>query len=202
MHVGPVGEQPLGVAAAGERHVLHDRHAHEIQIVGVHERLEIDHLAVAALREVASRDRARTRCRRSCRPRSCGRCGPSTTTRPPVMYSQPWSPTPSTTTFAPLFRTQNRSPGDAADIRFAARRAVEGHVADDDVLLGSEGGTLRRIRDQPAARQPLAESVVGIAHQRHRHAARHERAEALSGRAGEGDLDRVVGQASRRRTAA
>ena len=35
---------------------------------------------------------------------------PSTTTRPPVMYSQPWSPTPSTTTCAPLLRTQNRSP--------------------------------------------------------------------------------------------
>src|ERR687886_275121 len=26
--------------------------------------------------------------------------GPSTTTRPPVMYSQPWSPTPSTTAVA------------------------------------------------------------------------------------------------------
>ena len=36
--------------------------------------------------------------------------GPSTTTRPPVMYSQPWSPTPSTTAVAPELRTQNRSP--------------------------------------------------------------------------------------------
>ena len=35
---------------------------------------------------------------------------PSTTTRPPVMYSQPWSPTPSTTALTPLLRTQNRSP--------------------------------------------------------------------------------------------
>ena len=35
---------------------------------------------------------------------------PMTTTRPPVMYSQPWSPTPSTTVWAPLFRTQKRSP--------------------------------------------------------------------------------------------
>src|SRR5256714_2646650 len=33
-----------------------------------------------------------------------------TAQRPPVMYSQPWSPTPSTTTCAPLLRTQNRSP--------------------------------------------------------------------------------------------
>ena len=36
--------------------------------------------------------------------------GPSTTTRPPVMYSQPWSPTASTTALAPLLRTQKRSP--------------------------------------------------------------------------------------------
>src|SRR5436309_3454661 len=35
---------------------------------------------------------------------------PSTTTRPPVMYSHPWSPTPSTTATAPELRTQNRSP--------------------------------------------------------------------------------------------
>ena len=29
---------------------------------------------------------------------------------PPVMYSQPWSPTPSTTAWTPELRTQNRSP--------------------------------------------------------------------------------------------
>ncbi len=36
--------------------------------------------------------------------------GPSTTTLPPVMYSQPWSPTPSTTAVTPELRTQKRSP--------------------------------------------------------------------------------------------
>lgn len=35
---------------------------------------------------------------------------PRITTRPPVMYSQPWSPTPSTTAKAPELRTQKRSP--------------------------------------------------------------------------------------------
>ena len=35
---------------------------------------------------------------------------PSTITEPPVMYSQPWSPTPSTIACAPEFRTQNLSP--------------------------------------------------------------------------------------------
>ena len=35
---------------------------------------------------------------------------PRMTTCPPVMYSQAWSPTPSTTATAPELRTQNRSP--------------------------------------------------------------------------------------------
>ena len=35
---------------------------------------------------------------------------PSTTRRPPVMYSAAWSPTPSVTTQAPELRTQQRSP--------------------------------------------------------------------------------------------
>ena len=82
----------------------------------------------------------------------------------------------------------------AADVAFAAGRAVERHVADDDVLLRLEGGRLRRIRDQPAAGKPLAEAVVRVADERQRHAARHERAEALARRPGEGDPDRVVRQ--------
>ena len=35
---------------------------------------------------------------------------PRMTTTPPVMYSQPWAPTPSTTAEAPLLRTANRMP--------------------------------------------------------------------------------------------
>ena len=45
-----------------------------------------------------------------------------------------------------------------------------------------------------AARQALAEAVVGVADERHRDAARQEGAEALAGRAVEGDADGVVGQ--------
>ena len=36
--------------------------------------------------------------------------GPNTTTLPPVIYSQQWSPTPSTTAVAPEFLTAKRSP--------------------------------------------------------------------------------------------
>ncbi len=58
--------------------------------------------------------------------------GPSTTTRPPVMYSQPWSPTPSTTArdarVADARSARRRDPRKNAR---PARRAVEDRVADD-----------------------------------------------------------------------
>src|SRR6185503_9951080 len=86
---------------------------------------------------------------------------PITTTRPPVMYSQPWSPTPSTTVSAPELRTAKRSPAmprkyAARDERAEAlaRRAGEVHadrvgrqparaVADRD--LGAEDGADRPV---------------------------------------------------------
>ena len=89
--------------------VLLDERPHELLVLGV-ERLEVDHRLADAAGEDARRRRARTRCRRSSPRRSCGPSGPSTTTVPPVMYSHPWSPTPSTTASAPLLRTAKRSP--------------------------------------------------------------------------------------------
>ena len=72
--------------------------------------------------------------------------------------------------------------GHAADVRLAGRGAVEGHVAGDDVLLGHEGGLARREEDDLAAREPLAEVVVGVALEGQRHAVRDEGAEALARR--------------------
>ena len=62
---------------------------------------------------------------------------------------------------------------DAAQERLAAGRAVEDDVAGDDVLLGDEVGVRRRRRahDEPAARQALAEVVVGVAVEPQRDAA-------------------------------
>ena len=53
----------------------------------------------------------------------------------------------------------------------------------------------RRIDDDAAARQALADIVVGLAVEIERHAVGEPGAEALAGRAVEPDLDRVVGQA-------
>ena len=77
----------------------------------------------------------------------------------------------------------------------AGRRPVEDDVAGDDVLLGGEGGVLGRPHHDAAARQALAQVVVGVAEQPHGHAPRHEGAEALAGRAPEGEVDGAVGQA-------
>ena len=70
--------------------------------------------------------------------------GPSTTTTPPVMYSQPWSPTPSTTAAAPELRTANRSPTRPRRNSSPARRSVEDGVAGDDLVLGAVAAGRRR----------------------------------------------------------
>src|SRR6185295_11831117 len=86
-------------------------------------------------------------------------------------------------------------PGHAAYVRLAARRAVQRDVADDDVLVRDERRAGRRSDDQLAARQALADVVVGVAFEEESHAARHERAEALTRGALEADADRILGQA-------
>ena len=54
----------------------------------------------------------------------------------------------------------------AADEHLAAGGAVEGHVANDDVLLGHKRRLPGRGRYQPPAGDALAEIVVGVALQR------------------------------------
>ena len=132
--------------------------------------------------------RARRRRRRSCRPRSCGPVGPSTTTRPPVMYSQPWSPTPSTTALRARVADREALAGEPAEERAAARGAVEHRVADDHVLLGDErrrrraGGRRARRPTGPCRcsrwrRRCSVSSTPGASHA----------AEALAGRAAQRD---------------
>ncbi|GMA85060.1 hypothetical protein GCM10025868_03100 [Angustibacter aerolatus] len=85
-------------------------------------------------------------------------------------------------------------PRQAAHEHAAGGGAVRDHVAGDHVLLGDEGALVLRADDEPAAGQPLAEVVVGVAEQPQRDAARHEGPERLAGRAGERDVDRALGQ--------
>ena len=84
---------------------------------------------------------------------------------------------------------------DAADVDLAVDRAVADDVAGDDVLLGAEGRVLGREDGDAPAGQAFADVVVGVAFQQQRDAAGEEAAEALAGRAGELEGDRVVGQA-------
>ena len=58
--------------------------------------------------------------------------------------------------------------GDAAEIRLAAGRAVERHVANEDVVLGDEARVLRWKNDQLSAGQSFADVVVRIAFQEQR----------------------------------
>src|SRR5439155_13615662 len=68
--------------------------------------------------------------------------------------------------------------GHAADVGLAGGRAVEGHVAGDDVFARHEGRAGGRVDDDLAAGQALAEVVVGVAFEDQRHPLGNERAEA------------------------
>ncbi len=81
----------------------------------------------------------------------------------------------------------------APDVRLAAGRSIQADVADDDVLFRHEGGAFRREHDQLAARETLAEMVVGVAFEQERHAARHEGTEALPRGAFEVQSNGVLG---------
>src|SRR5882762_9842661 len=106
---------------------------------------------------------------------------PRTATVPPVMYSHPWSPTPSTT-------------ARAAEMRFSRDRSVKNYVARDDVLgrLAAELGR-GRYNDVPA-RKAFSAVVVGVADQIERHALGEEGPEALARGPGKPGVNRAIGQ--------
>ena len=122
---------------------------------------------------------------------------PSTTTRPPVMYSQAWSPTPSTTVSAPELRAAEPLAHPAAQVHLAGRGAEQQRVACDHVVLGQEQDVVGRPDDDAATRKPLADIVVGVADQLEGDTGRQERADRLARRAGQRDVDGVVGQTLR-----
>ena len=84
--------------------------------------------------------------------------------------------------------------GRAVDVSFAAGRAVEGDVADDDVVFRREDRFPRRRYDDLATRQAFAEVIVGIAFQGQCQAMGDEGAETLAGRTDEGQDNRVFSQ--------
>ena len=86
---------------------------------------------------------------------------------------------------------------DAADVDLAAGGSVAHDVAGNHVLLRLEAGIASGPHDHAAAREPLAAVIVDVALDLHGHAGHAKRHDALPGRAGEGDLDRAVGEAGR-----
>ena len=110
-------EQPVGELGAGRPMRLEEPHELDQARLAVRpigqRRAEPDrgHAAVVERRRRGARSGRRGRPdRRSCRPRNSRPTGPRTTTVPPVMYSQPWGPIPSTTASAPLLRMAKRMP--------------------------------------------------------------------------------------------
>ena len=117
-----------------------------------------------------------------------------------VMYSQPWSPTPSTTAVAPELRTANRSPARPRNrprrrSRRTARRCRQTTLSSAAYRRRPAGATTIRPPDRP-----LPHVVVDLRRpELERHAARGERAEALAAGAGRAASRGVVGGRLERR---
>src|SRR5262249_50920916 len=189
----PVAENAGRVGRSGELDVAPDQVAHETDLVGLIEPLDVHHAEVTAPPEIAVdvehvRDTAR---------HAGSEVPPGT-----AEYDDPAARHVLASVVAdtlddrvdPAVAHAEPLAGHAAHAGLATRRAVEGDVADDDVLLGDERALLRREDDERAAREPLAPVVVGVALEGEADTARDESAEALPGRAGEVNLDRVVGE--------
>ncbi len=85
----------------------------------------------------------------------------------------------------------------AAQEDLAGGGAEQQGVACDHVVLGQEQHVVGRPDDDAATRKALADIVVGVADQLEGDTGRQERADRLARRAGERDVDGVVGQALR-----
>ena len=138
--------------------------------------------------------RAHRRCRPTCRRRSCGRSAEHDDDAAGHVFAAMVAGAFDDRDGAGVAHREALA-GDAAEIAFARDRAVEHGVADDDRLLRHDAGVGRRPDDDAAARQALADIVVGVAFELEGDAAREQRAEALAGGAGELDVDGVVRQA-------
>ncbi|GFZ47935.1 hypothetical protein JCM24511_05682 [Saitozyma sp. JCM 24511] len=82
--------------------------------------------------------------------------------------------------------------GDTADKGLTRGGTKEADVADDDVLLGLEGGGLWRVHDEATARETLADVVVGVTLELDGDTGREEGAERLTGGALHVDVDGVA----------
>ncbi len=82
--------------------------------------------------------------------------------------------------------------GNAAEIAFAGDRAIERGIADDDRFLRGNPRQGRGINDDVAAREPLADVIVGLALEFQGDAGGKPRAETLPGGPLGSDMDRVA----------
>src|SRR5450755_427296 len=166
VYVVPVIENPLGATAASQVHVARNKIADNLHILTFKQRFEVNGVEVAAfLSEIhalvenigdaaahASGKISAARTEHQHQPvchvlaamianpfDDCGRAG--------IAHGKAFT-------------------GDAVKEGFAAGRAVERNIANQDIFLGSEAGILRRIDNDPAAGQALADVVVGLAFER------------------------------------
>src|SRR5450631_1650521 len=166
VHVVPVIENPLGATAASQVHVASNEIADTLHILNFKQRFEVDGVEVAAF---LSEIHALVENISDTTAHASGKISAARTEHQhqPVCHVL-------AAMIANAFDDRGRSgiadrktlAGDSVEEGFAAGCTIESNVADQDIFLGSEAGILRRIDNDPTARQALADVVVGLAFER------------------------------------
>ena len=185
-------EQLERLAARRALHVLFEKRVEHLG-VGFADRLELDHLLVAARAElrvfVEDERKSAAHPRREIAPR-----------RPE--YDDGAAGHVFAAVIADAFHHRRGSAvahrealaGAAVEKRASAGGAVEDDVADDHLVVGAKRRFARRPDGDDAAREPLADVVVGVPFELEGHARRCEGAEALPRACRRADADGIVGK--------
>src|SRR4029453_6734382 len=155
----PTPGRPPPTRARGEWVVRGQQVLDQLDILGVDEGLQVHHAHVAAATEVArlvqhEREAAR-HARREVASGAAAYHHPAARHVLAAVAAYPFHRRE-----GPAIADREALARDSAEVGFAAGRAVEHHVADQDVLLGHEGGLAGREDHQLAAGGALAGVVV------------------------------------------
>src|ERR1700722_19511411 len=165
----PVVENPLRSTTVGQFHVAGDYVPDNLRVLSVEQGLEIDGVDVATfLGEIPAliKNIGETAAHTS-RKISATRAEYQ---HPPIRHVF-------TAVISHAFNDRGRPgiaycktlPCDAIKECLPARGAIEGHVANQNIFLGREAGSPRRIHNDAAARQTFSDVIIGLAFERQGH---------------------------------
>ena len=180
----PVGEQVLATRRAGELDMLFDFRLHigDVRITALDEAVEVDHVLVEAFFEksVEVVDIGHA-ARHACSEVASGRAENDHLSARHVFAAVVAHAFDDG--FDARVADAEAFACDAVDVGFAGSRAVEGDIADEDVVFGGKERSAGRVDRDLGAGEAFADIVVGVALEGEGHAWWAERGERLTGAA-------------------